>query len=357
MDSVNGLSSPMLPHYRFRPDMPSMWEIISRGVSDAHSTIPEAILNEPAVQLPGGKYGSPLIVSDPALARTVLQDREGNFIRHPNMRRLMRRTWGNGIGAAQGEDWQRQRKAATPAFTPSAVQKRIAQFALAADKAATAWPLGEQVDLAPAVARIIADIVFTVLVDGNGAVDTGAIAADLPGYIDRIANVGSLDLVPMPEVLHDLRAGIASDPAVQHLRAVAGILAARRGSGDDMIALLEGVGPVEDNILGLMPAAMDTTVWGTSWVLYTLASQPEWQAKVAQEAQDCSDGFSLDRLPVTRRVVQEVLRLYPSAPLVVRAAGKPQQLGGFRLRKGPHCHRLVLCDASPPQILGRGGRV
>ena len=54
-----------------------------------------------------------------------------------------------------------------------------------------------------------------------------------------------------------------------------------------MIALLEGVGPVQDNILGLMPAAMDTTVWGASWVLYTLASQPEWQRMVAQEARDC----------------------------------------------------------------------
>lgn len=339
MDSTSGLSMPLPPCYRFRPAMPSIWEIMTRGVSDAHSTIPEAILNEPAVQLPGGQYGTPLIVSDPALVRTVLQDREGNFVRHPNMRRLMRRSWGRGIGAAEGEDWQRQRKAATPAFTPAAVQKRIAQFALAADKAATAWPVGQQVDLAPAVARIIADIVFTVLVDGKGAVDTGAIAADLPGYIDRIANVGSLDLIPLPEALHDLRAGIAGDPAVRHLRAVAGSLAARRSCGDDMIALLEGVGPVEDNILGLMPAAMDTTVWGTSWVLHTLASRPEWQTKVAQEARDCGDAFSLDCLPVTRRVVQEVLRLYPSAPLVVRAAGKPQELGGFRLRKG---HTVVV---------------
>jgi cytochrome P450 len=32
--------------------------------------------------------------------------------------------------------------------------------------------------------------------------------------------------------------------------------------------------------------------------------------------------------------VQEVLRLYPSAPLVVRAANKQQELGGFRLEKG-----------------------
>jgi len=326
------------PRYHFRPDMPSLWAIISQGVSDAYSTIPEAILSEPAVQLAGGQYGTPLIVSDPELARAVLNDREVNFTRHPNMRRLMRRSWGKGLAAAEGEDWRRQRKAATPAFTPSAVQQRIAQFALAASNAAKVWPVGEQVDLPHIVSQIIADIVFTALVDGKGAVDTKAIAADLPSFINRIANVSGFDLMPLPEALHDWRAGIARDPAVRHLRAVAGSLAARRSAGestgDDMIALLEGVGPVEDNILGLMPAAMDTTVWGTSWALYTLASQPEWQAKVAREARDCGGTFSLDRLPVTRRVVQEALRLYPPAPLVVRAASKEQELGGFRLNKG-----------------------
>ena len=128
----------MPPRYHFRPDMPSRWAVMTQGVSDTASTIPAAILSEPAVQLTGGQYGAPLIVSDPELARTILQDREMNFTRHPNMRRLVRRSWGKGLAAAEGEDWQRQRKAATLAFTPSAVEQRIAQFALAASKAARA---------------------------------------------------------------------------------------------------------------------------------------------------------------------------------------------------------------------------
>jgi cytochrome P450 len=128
--------------------------------------------------------------------------------------------------------------------------------------------------------------------------------------------------------------GIAKDPAVQRLRGVASTLAANRGGGQDMIALLEGVGPLQDNILGLMPAAMDTTVSGASWALYTLARCPDWQAKVAEEARACAGGFTLDRLPVTRRVVQEVLRLYPPAPLVVRGANRAMDFAGFRLKKG-----------------------
>ena len=61
----------MPPRYHFRPDMPSLRAVISRGVSDAYSTIPAVILTEPAVQLTGGQYGAPLIVADPELARTI----------------------------------------------------------------------------------------------------------------------------------------------------------------------------------------------------------------------------------------------------------------------------------------------
>ncbi len=324
-----------LPSYQFRTDPASLLEMIRQGVSDSASTIPAAILSEPAVQLAGGAFGTPLVVADPELAREVLNDREGRFNRYATMRRLLRRAWGEGLAAAEGEAWQRQRKAASPAFTPAAVAGRIAAFAAAAGKSAGEWPLGEPVELARQVAPIIADIVFTTLVDGKGMVDTKSVAADMPAYIGRIASFGSFDLLPLPEAWLDWLRGIPGDPAVQRLRNVASKLAtARSGSGEDMIALLDGVGPVQDNILGLMPAAMDTTVSGASWTLYTLARCPDWQAQVAEEARACGGQFTLDRLPLTRRVVQEVLRLFPPAPLVVRGASRALDFAGFPLKKG-----------------------
>lgn len=83
-----------------------------------------------------------------------------------------------------------------------------------------------------------------------------------------------------------------------------------------------------------MPAAMDTTVVGLSWTLYILASRPEWQERVAQEARNNNDCWTLDRLPVARRVVHEALRLYPPAPFLIRSAAADGDLGGFRIRKG-----------------------
>ena len=79
---------------------------------------------------------------------------------------------------------------------------------------------------------------------------------------------------------------------------------------------------------------MDTTMVGTSWTLYTLAQRPAWQEQAAAEARSCGGDYALEALPLTRRVAQEVLRLYPPAPLLVRSSAADGKLGGFAVRKG-----------------------
>lgn len=322
-----------LPSYGFRTKLPNLWDMARHGVSDFARVIPEAILHEPAVQLPGG----PLVVAEPALIREVLNDREQRFTRDRLLRRLLRRAWGGGIAGAEGEEWQRQRRAASPAFRPNAVEQNSPLFAAAAERMVRAWPVGERIELTQQLALIVAEIVFSVLIDAAGEVDTAAVAKDIPTYIRRIAAFSILDMVPLPESWHDKIAGIDGDPSVRRLRVLAKKLAFARKQKDaknDLLTKLEGIGPVEDNVLGLFPAAMDTTVAGISWTLYTLALRPNWQSRVAEEARSNKDNLSLDKLPVTRRVVQEVLRLYPPGPFSLRSAAADGELGGFRLREG-----------------------
>jgi cytochrome P450 len=326
---------PPLPSYMFRRARPSLLDMARQGVGDLASVVPAAILDQPAVQLPGP--GAPLVVADPALVREVLNDRDGRFVRDRLLRRLFRRSWGRGLAAAEGDDWQRQRRAASPAFRPQAVEANSAAFAAAAGEACASWPLGERVELTGRAAQIVADIVFSVLVDGGGTVDTRAVAADMPAYVRRIAIFGLRDMLPLPESWHDRLSGIDRDPVVRRLRALAANLAAQRSTGaprDDLIARLDGIGPVEDNIRGLFPAAMDTTVAGIGWTLYTLALRPDWQSRVAEEARGNDGHWILDDLPVTQRVVREVLRLYPPGPFLIRSAATNGELGGFPVRKG-----------------------
>lgn len=334
MDGLDAMPAAQpLPRFNFRSEPPSVWDMLRSGIADVSTVIPAAILSDPALQLPGP--GAPLIISDPELIRDVLNDRSGQFARDRFMRRLLRRAWGKGLAAAEGQSWQDQRRAAAPAFRPQAVADNAPAFAAAATKALGVWPRDKPAELGEQSARIVADVVFTTLVDGGGEVDTAAVAADMPGYVRRIAKFGNRDLLPMPETWHDWLSGIGRDPAVRRVRALAKRMATGRGtSGRDLVSLMNGIGPVQDNIRGLFPAAMDTTVAGTSWALYTLACRPEWQGHVAAEARACRDSLSLESLPLTRRVVQEVLRLYPPAPFLIRTSAITQRLGGFPLNKG-----------------------
>ncbi|HEX4848488.1 MAG TPA: cytochrome P450 [Novosphingobium sp.] len=324
-----------LPAFRFLPHQPSLWRLLRVGIGDVGSCMPAAILDQFAVQLPGP--GAPLIVSSPDLAREVLNDRTELFARDRFIRRLFRRAWGQGLAGAEGPAWERQRKAATPFFRPSAVAAQLAAFARESDRVAGTLGEDQTVELNWLAMRIVSRIVFSVLVDARGAIDPEEVARDVPGYITRIVDFGLPDLLPLPEPVLDWLSGINRDFRARRVRAAADRLAAMRGGTEpyrDLIALLERAGPARDNIGGLIPAAMDTTVHGLSWALNTLALRPEWQERLAREARAAGPQPTLDQLPLIRRAVQEVLRLYAPAPMLARSAAVDQEIAGHKVRRG-----------------------
>jgi cytochrome P450 len=329
-----------LPRYEFRADMPSLWDMLRYAVRDNAAAIPQAIFTQKAVQLPGPS--APLLVSDPALIRDVLTDRQGRFDRDILLRRLFRRAWGRGLAAAEGQAWQDQRRAATPLFQPQAVEAHSTAFAKIADRAIETWPVGEPIKLDPYAARTIAEVVFSILVDAEGSIDTEAVARSVPSYVQKIAGFGLSDLLPLSERWHDHIVGVDRNLAIRHIRSQAMALAARdhaKPERDDFVTRLNGIGPIADNISGLIPAAMETTSAALGWVLYVLAIRPDWQAKVAAEAREAGTDARLETLPITRAVVQEVLRLYPPTPMTARSVTKDCALGEFRVKRG---QRLLL---------------
>lgn len=324
-----------LPAFKFLPRQPSLWQLFRQGIGDVGSCIPEQILTDYSVQFPGP--GAPLVLSHPDLAREVLNDRVGQFERDKFIRRLFRRSWGQGLAGAEGHNWERQRKAAAPFFTPGSVKRQLQGFARETDTIAAKLPEDAETELNALALRIVARIVFSALVEARGEIDPEAVAADVPGYIARVVDFGPADLLPLPERLLDWLNGVDRDPQARRVRAAAELLAAGRANGpdrSDMIAMLDGIGPVRDNIGGLIPAALDTTVHGLSWALHTLALRPEWQAKLAEEAKVAGPSPALEQLPLTRRVVQEVLRLYAPAPLLARSAKVDQVIAGHKVRRG-----------------------
>jgi cytochrome P450 len=80
-----------------------------------------------------------------------------------------------------------------------------------------------------------------------------------------------------------------------------------------------------DQVATMILAGHETTALTLFWSLSLLAQSPSWQGRVAEEAHANPFGAAdasevLARLPVTRAVVSEALRLYPPAFMVTRSA-------------------------------------
>jgi cytochrome P450 len=94
-----------------------------------------------------------------------------------------------------------------------------------------------------------------------------------------------------------------------------------------------------DNLLTFLVAGHETTAKALTWTLYLLARAPEWQERVRAEVRDVAGtapigAEHLDRLRMTRQVLQEAMRLYPPAPVLTRVTSAPVELAGHTIGPG-----------------------
>ncbi len=328
------------PFYQSRPQMPStlaMLTMLRQAMTDPASVIPATVYDDWALKLPGPS--SPVIITHPDDVRHVLLDKGDVFGRNRQLRLMMRRAWGDGLGAADGESWLQQHRAATPAFRPQAVETATATMAEVTKRISRAWPTDQSIELGTAIGRIVAEIVMTTLLTGLDDVDFDELVRDIPHFVREVTTFGLLDMAPVSDKLLDRLRGIGNSPQQARLRALVDRLVTARASPPDRVqdipALMRGVGPLADNVLGFMPAGYETSALAAAWAIYLLALFPDWQDAVRAEALNAENGGDrLTTLPIARQVAQEVLRLYPPAPILVRAAMKPTELRGYKLRPG-----------------------
>jgi cytochrome P450 len=89
----------------------------------------------------------------------------------------------------------------------------------------------------------------------------------------------------------------------------------------------------------MLLAGHETTSLTLSWTYYLLSRHPNVERNVADEAGrvigDRRPAFAhLDHLTVTRRVLEESLRLYPPAWGFSRLAMADDEIGGYRVARG-----------------------
>jgi cytochrome P450 len=287
---------------------------------------------------------------DPAAVQHVLLDNAANYEKPKLVKRLLASTIGRGLLSSDGSLWREQRRIVAASFTPPAVDALVPVFAAVAEQAAAGWVDGRR-DMAreatAATMRIISNALFSGDARLNSAEAMDHIAAALAGVSEaRLQILLNLPLIPV-----SLR-GFRGRRGQIFLRRTLTDLVRRRLAGDApddfvtrMIHALRERFPAEeaielavDNAATFYLAGHETTANAVTWALYLLSQQAELQDRAAAEAIEAlaagADAGLPDRLPLVRMILEESLRLYPSAPRFDREAVAADRLGDHEVRKG-----------------------
>jgi cytochrome P450 len=96
---------------------------------------------------------------------------------------------------------------------------------------------------------------------------------------------------------------------------------------------------LRDEVMTLYLAGHETTAMNLTWTWYLLAQNPHAERNLHAELDGVLGGRTptvddLPRLPYTRMVIDEALRLYPPAWSVARQAITDDEIGGYLIPKG-----------------------
>ncbi len=229
---------------------------------------------------------------------------------------------GEGLLTSEGELWRRQRRLVQPAFHADLLHGYGRQMvACVHDRVDDRWTDGGTVELHQEMAGLTLSIVGQALFGADLRGDTAQVSDALTTMVTQfqrriLPGTELLDALPTPGNLRGLR-------AVQHLDDVVArtVEARRRRDGDgDVLGMLLASGmpdrQVRDEVMTLLLAGHETTANALTWSWFLLTRQPAARARLVAEADALGADPTADdvsRLPFTRAVLAEAMRLYPPA--------------------------------------------
>jgi cytochrome P450 len=309
------------------------------------------------------------VLNSPDAIRHALVNQARNLEKGLSFGRA-KRLIGNGLVMSEGEDHRRQRRLMQPAFHRAQIAGYLSTMRDVAVPRISAWPDGGTL----AFDREMRSITLTVLTRTLLSADIGSEAIDEIERLLRVllsellargitANVPGLSWVPTRSNRRFAAARRRLDVMLT------GIIDGYRTAGadhGDLISILMHARDDEtgtamtgkqlrDEATTLVIAGSETTGNTIAWACYLLARHPQVAERLQAEVDLVLGGQDagyemLSRLPFTRAVITETLRLYSPVWILPRRAVVDVELGGHLLPAGS---RMVFS----PYTLNRDARL
>ena len=247
---------------------------------------------------------------------------------------------GKGIMVSEGDLWRRQRKMIQPAFHPQVIAGMTGTIASANLKLRDKWLASARRGDAVNLTQDMSDVTLQIVLR--------AIFGD-----DLDAMAGADGGTPFDLLTDDTERNLAFAYKFRSLAALILKIVERRRESDqrpsDLLSMLleardrKSGEPMPDRqlldeVMTLIVAGHETTASALNWMWYLLSQHRDVALRLEHEvdalARDVSEIADLERLPYTRQVIEETLRLYPPGWILTRRTRVPDTLAGYPLAPG-----------------------
>jgi cytochrome P450 len=289
------------------------------------------------------------LLFEPDLARALFADLGRDTTKGRGLERA-REILGQGLLTSEGALHRTQRRLVQPAFHGERIAAYAQVMVEEAEATSADWRDGQQVlmteEMGAMALRIVGRSLFGSHLSETDIQRVAGAVTTLFGSFTRLMMpwTAVLNRLPTRRNLGLLRARNDLDALVYRL------IAEHREAGDsgDLLSMLllardERGDPmsdrqVRDEVLTVLLAGHETTAMALTWTWLLLARHPEAAARLHAELStnaELSGGpLQYSRLPYTRAVVAESMRVFPPAWIIGRRAVADVELDGWRIPAG-----------------------
>ncbi len=288
------------------------------------------------------------VFNDAELIRDVLVTRQHDFERDSGAR-FLRELVGDSVITRMEPRHRERRRVLQPAFHREQIESYANTMIDLAARAASEWADKPEITVGVEMRKLTLSIAGASLFGADFTSAANEIATVLYRVFRKSRYVIPL-MGPMRPVLTLYRKWFPRGPSLFFERerrkldriVMPLIEQRRRQSSKDIVSLLLAMDlsdrDARDEIVTFVLAGHETTATALTWACYLLAEHPEVgeriRAEVDEVLEDRPMAFDdIAKLPYTTNVFNEVLRLYPPAPLFGRRAIRDVDFGSFTVPK------------------------
>jgi cytochrome P450 len=304
-------------------------------------------------------FNETLMVTDPELIREMLVEKAESFGRNPITLRTHTPVLGeSSVFITEGEDWRWKRRALSSSFRHETLLSFVPEFVAAAARQVERWrelPRDRPVDVDPDMRKTTFEVIVGTMLGGPASLDFAGYgnaiseALEAAPWLAVLALLSAPPWIPFPgqrrvnrardylqrevsRIVAERRRNPAARPDLLDL-----LLAARDPQSGRAMTEAELV----SNLITFLTAGHEVSALALTWALWLIAKDDATQRRVLHEAQTVTGGKPIDvsqieALIFTRQVIQEAMRLFPPAALILRQAKMDVSLGDQRVKAGTH---------------------